>query len=65
MARTNKLKQAIQLIENEICEAGKKIVTEAQTEHYGKACGWQNYQEGLVQALCFVKVCSCNAEGEK
>lgn len=58
MAKQNKLKLAISLIENEISEADKRITMEVETEHYGKACGHQKYKEGLLQALSFVRVCS-------
>jgi hypothetical protein len=57
MARTNKLKLAVSLIENEVTETNKKIEEEAKTGHYGKACGFQKHKEGLLQALGFVKVC--------
>lgn len=57
MARTNKLKLAVSLIENEVTETNKKIEEEAKTGHYGEACGFQKYKEGLLQALSFVRVC--------
>lgn len=58
MARINKLKLAMSLIENEVAETNKKIEDEAKTGHFGNACGFQKYKEGLSQALSFVKVCS-------
>lgn len=58
MARANKLKLAMSLIENELSETDKKIAVEVRAEHYGKACGFQKYKEGLSQALSLVKICN-------
>lgn len=54
MAKTNKLKLAINFIEAEIAEVEKMIDTEATTGHYGKACGWQKYVEGLEKTLSYL-----------
>lgn len=56
MTRNNCLKTVMALIENEISVSGEKIKIEADTGHFGKACGWQKYQEGLEAALGFVRV---------
>lgn len=60
MAKTNRLKLAINFIEADIAEAEKMIDTEATTGHYGKACGWQRYVEGLEKALSYLKVIEGN-----
>ncbi len=56
MAKTNRLKLATSLIEAEILNVEKMIDTEATTGHYGKACGWQKYIEGLEKALSYLRV---------
>lgn len=63
MARQNKLKLAIALIENAVSETNKEIEMEVETEHYGKACGLQKHKGGLLQALSFVKVCDGQVRG--
>lgn len=54
LAKTNRLKLAINFIEADIAESVKMIDTEATTGHYGKACGWQKYVEGLEKALSYL-----------
>lgn len=41
-------------------ESVKMIDTEATTGHYGKACGWQKYVEGLKKALSYLKTIQGN-----
>lgn len=60
MAKANRLKLAASLIEAEIGVVEKAIDTEATTGHYGKACGWQKYIEGLEKALSYLKVIEGN-----
>ncbi|HCN19296.1 MAG: hypothetical protein A2Y08_01435 [Planctomycetes bacterium GWA2_40_7] len=56
MARTNKLKLAVSLIENVLSETDEKIGAEVRTEHYGAAGELQKYKEGVLHALNLVKM---------
>lgn len=58
MARTNKLKLAVSLIENVLSETDEKIGAEVRTCHYGAAGELQKYKEGVLHALSLVKICS-------
>lgn len=62
MARQNKLKLAIQLLENKLAETNKLLNTEVDTRHYGRANELHWYGAGIIEALSLVKVCSGQEE---
>lgn len=60
MAKTNKLKLAINFIEAEEAEAIKVGHYEVETGNFDKAYGWQKYIEGLKKALSYLNVIEGN-----
>ena len=58
MARANKLKLVVSLLENELSVSDDMIGAAARTGHYREASEFQKYKEGVLHALSIIKVCS-------
>ena len=63
MARTSTVKLIEKLIQSEIKDNDLLMQNEVDTKHYGKACGYGKFNEGLNKALSIIRGCQSITTG--